>query len=176
MNGSKEIPAKDVKVFGDLEQLLESKRSVNGLSNSETIKMNYEKGLYLYPKKMPLREYERIKLELQSELLKVQNWVRIEGERIVSIFEGRDAEGKGGTIKRYMEHLNPRAAHVVALEKSTEREKGQWYFQRYIKQLPTEGEMTFFDRSWYNRAGARARHGVLHFSRVPGVSSPMSID
>jgi len=165
-----------VKVFGDLEQLLESKRSVNGLSNSETIKMNYEKGLYLYPKKMPLREYERIKLELQSELLKVQNWVRIEGERIVSIFEGRDAAGKGGTIKRYMEHLNPRAAHVVALEKSTEREKGQWYFQRYIKQLPTEGEMTFFDRSWYNRAGARARHGVLHFSRVPGVSSPMSID
>ncbi len=152
-NNRKEPAAKEANGFGDLEQLLDSKRSIKGLSNSETLKMNHEKGLYPYPEKMPLREYERIKLDLQSELLKVQNWVRNGGERIVSIFEGRDAAGKGGTIKRFMEHLNPRAAHVVALEKPSERERGQWYFQRYMKQLPTQGEMTFFDRSWYNRAG-----------------------
>jgi len=90
---------------------------------------------------------------LQVELLKVQNWVKQTGQRIVALFEGRDAAGKGGTIKRFMEHLNPRAARVVALEKPTEHELGQWYFQRYIKHLPTAGEIVFFDRSWYNRAG-----------------------
>ncbi len=139
--------------YGDLEQLLESQRSGKGLSNSETLKVNHERGIYPYREKMPLAHYERIKLQLQSELLKVQNWVKLRGERIVCLFEGRDAAGKGGTIKRFMEHLNPRAAHVVALEKPTDRERGEWYFQRYIKHLPTEGEMTFFDRSWYNRAG-----------------------
>ncbi len=139
--------------YGDLEQLLDSRASVKGLGNGETLKANYEKGLYPYPDKMPLAEYESVKLVLQSELLKVQNWVKLQGESVVSIFEGRDAAGKGGTIKRFMEHLNPRAAHVVALEKPTDRERGEWYFQRYIKNLPTSGEMTFFDRSWYNRAG-----------------------
>ena len=83
----------------------------------------------------------------------MQNWVKQTGQRIVVLFEGRDAAGKGGTIKRFMEHLNPRAARVVALEKPTEKELGQWYFQRYIRHLPTRGEMVFFDRSWYNRAG-----------------------
>ncbi|MGB5576695.1 MAG: polyphosphate kinase 2, partial [Woeseiaceae bacterium] len=108
-----------------------------------------------YPYKTKIRKasYERHKEELQVELLKVQSWVKETGQRIVVIFEGRDAAGKGGTIKRFMEHLNPRAARVVALEKPTEHELGQWYFQRYIQHLPTEGEMVFFDRSWYNRAG-----------------------
>ena len=90
---------------------------------------------------------------LQIDLLKVQSWVKETGQRIVCLFEGRDAAGKGGTIKRFMEHLNPRGARVVALEKPNEVEKGQWYFQRYIEHLPTEGEMVLFDRSWYNRAG-----------------------
>lgn len=108
---------------------------------------------YPYRTRMSRRVYEKEKKKLQIELLKVQSWVKDSGQRIVSIFEGRDAAGKGGTIKRFMEHLNPRGARVVALEKPTETEKGQWYFQRYIQNLPTAGEMVFFDRSWYNRAG-----------------------
>jgi len=99
------------------------------------------------------REYEKIKAQLQVELIKMQNWVKAEGERIVVLFEGRDAAGKGGTIKRFMEHLNPRSAHAIALEKPSEVERGQWYFQRYIQVLPTAGHIVFFDRSWYNRAG-----------------------
>ncbi len=108
-----------------------------------------------YPYKTRIRraDYERQKQELQVELLKVQNWVKETGQRIVILFEGRDAAGKGGTIKRYMEHLNPRGARVIALEKPTEIERGQWYFQRYVQHLPSAGEMVFFDRSWYNRAG-----------------------
>ncbi|WP_274585173.1 polyphosphate kinase 2 [Neisseria leonii] len=108
---------------------------------------------YPYRTRMSRKVYEKEKKKLQIELLKVQSWVKDSGERIVSLFEGRDAAGKGGTIKRFMEHLNPRGARVVALEKPTETEKGQWYFQRYIQNLPTAGEMVFFDRSWYNRAG-----------------------
>jgi polyphosphate kinase 2 len=108
---------------------------------------------YPYPEKMARGEYEKLKKELQIELLKVQNWAKETGQKIVLVFEGRDAAGKGGTIKRFMEHLNPRSARVVALEKPSEREQGQWYFQRYIQHLPTAGEMVFFDRSWYNRAG-----------------------
>ena len=108
---------------------------------------------YPYKTRMSRRVYEKEKKKLQIELLKVQSWVKESGQRIVSLFEGRDAAGKGGTIKRYMEHLNPRGARVVALEKPTEPERGQWYFQRYIQNLPTAGEMVFFDRSWYNRAG-----------------------
>jgi polyphosphate kinase 2 len=97
--------------------------------------------------------YEEHMLKLQQELLKAQRWVESSGERIVMLFEGRDAAGKGGTIKRYMEHMNPRTARVVALQKPTERERTQWYFQRYISQLPSGGEICLFDRSWYNRAG-----------------------
>ncbi len=108
---------------------------------------------YPYRERMKRSEYEALKRELQIELLKLQNWVKESGERIVMLFEGRDAAGKGGTIKRFMEHLNPRSARVVALEKPTECESGQWYFQRYIGHLPTAGEIVMFDRSWYNRAG-----------------------
>ncbi len=102
---------------------------------------------------MKRTEYEKLKAQLQVELLKVQSWVREQGMRVLMLFEGRDAAGKGGTIKRFMEHLNPRHARVVALEKPSERELGQWYFQRYIEHLPSAGEMVLFDRSWYNRAG-----------------------
>ncbi|MEG0861463.1 MAG: polyphosphate kinase 2 [Pseudomonas sp.] len=108
---------------------------------------------YPYRTRMRRAEYEKAKHALQIELLKVQSWAKDTGQRIVVLFEGRDAAGKGGTIKRFMEHLNPRGARIVALEKPSEQEKGQWYFQRYIQHLPTAGEMVFFDRSWYNRAG-----------------------
>ena len=119
----------------------------------EKIRELFRTGQYPYKTRIRGAVYEQHKKELQVELLKVQNWVKMTGQKIVVICEGRDAAGKGGTIKRYMEHLNPRAARVVALEKPTEHELGQWYFQRYIKHLPTAGEMVFFDRSWYNRAG-----------------------
>jgi len=119
----------------------------------EQIKDLFRNGKYPYKTKIRTSVYEQHKEELQVELLKVQNWVKQTGQRIIGLFEGRDAAGKGGTIKRFMEHLNPRAARVVALEKPTDHELGQWYFQRYIKHLPTKGEMVFFDRSWYNRAG-----------------------
>jgi polyphosphate kinase 2 len=108
---------------------------------------------YPYKTKMGRAEYETAKQELQIELLKMQGWVKETGQRIVILCEGRDAAGKGGTIKRFMEHLNPRGARVVALEKPSEEEQGQWYFQRYVKHLPTAGEIVLFDRSWYNRAG-----------------------
>jgi polyphosphate kinase len=98
-----------------------------------------------------LRYEEELRL-LQVELVKLQRWVQAEGKRIAILFEGRDAAGKGGTIRRFTEHLNPRAIRVVALPKPTEEEQGQWYFQRYSKQLPNRGEIVFFDRSWYNRA------------------------
>lgn len=110
-------------------------------------------GAYPYPKKMDILEYEQQKHELQIELLKLQGWVKDTKQRIVIVFEGRDAAGKGGTIKRFMEHLNPRGAHVVALEKPNARERNEWYFQRYIQHLPSKGEIILFDRSWYNRAG-----------------------
>lgn len=119
---------------------------------------------YPYTERMKRSQYEYEKKLLQIELLKVQSWVKETGQRIVMIFEGRDAAGKGGTIKRYMEHLNPRGARVVALEKPTERERGQWYFQRYIAHLPSEGEIVLFDRSWYNRAGVE---------RVMGFCTPV---
>jgi polyphosphate kinase len=108
---------------------------------------------YPYPERMGREEYERTKRLLQIELLKLQYWIKATGERLIILFEGRDAAGKGGTIKRFMEHLNPRGARVVALEKPSERERTQWYFQRYIAHLPAAGEMVLFDRSWYNRAG-----------------------
>lgn len=108
---------------------------------------------YPYRTRMSRKTYEKEKKALQVELLKVQSWVKKQGEKIVILFEGRDAAGKGGTIKRFMEHLNPRGARVVALEKPTDIERGQWYFQRYVQHLPTSGEMVLFDRSWYNRAG-----------------------
>src|ERR1700754_5188427 len=108
---------------------------------------------YPYDERMKREDYEQQKRLLQIELLKLQKWSQGNGLRDVIVFEGRDAAGKGGTIKRFMEHLNPRGARVVALEKPTERERTQWYFQRYVNHLPASGEMVLFDRSWYNRAG-----------------------
>ncbi|MFD1718076.1 polyphosphate kinase 2 [Georgenia deserti] len=108
---------------------------------------------YPYDERMPRAEYDETKYLLQVELLKLQNWITESGERHVMIFEGRDAAGKGGTIKRFMEHLNPRYARTVALSKPSDREQNQWYFQRYVEHLPTAGEIVLFDRSWYNRAG-----------------------
>jgi polyphosphate kinase 2 len=119
----------------------------------EAIAHAFESGRYPYKSKMRRAAYEKHKAELQVELLKVQEWVRETGQKVVVIFEGRDAAGKGGTIKRFMEHLNPRGARVVALEKPSERESSQWYYQRYVKHLPAAGEIVMFDRSWYNRAG-----------------------
>ena len=110
-------------------------------------------GDYPYRSKVTEAHYVERMLPLQAELLKAQNWVKESGEKIVILFEGRDAAGKGGTIKRFMEHLNPRGARIVALEKPNERERTQWYFQRYVNHLPAAGEIVFFDRSWYNRAG-----------------------
>ncbi len=137
-----------------------SERSIDGstsalerLSSVSANANTIANGSYPYKKKLKLQEYEEAKHLLQIELLKMQQWVKDTGQRVVGIFEGRDAAGKGGTIKRFMEHLNPRGAHVWALEKPSEREKGQWFFQRYIHCLPTAGEICFFDRSWYNRAG-----------------------
>jgi len=119
---------------------------------------------YPYEDKMNRSEYEALKKELQVEMLKMQGWVKETGQRVVIIFEGRDAAGKGGTIKRMMEHMNPRGARVVALEKPSDEEQGQWYFQRYIKHLPSHGEIVLFDRSWYNRAGVER---VMNFCK-PG--------
>ena len=113
----------------------------------------WREGGYPYRNLLSRRSYERQKYRLQVELLKLQAWVKDTGARVVILFEGRDAAGKGGTIKRFMEHLNPRGARVVALEKPSEVERGQWYFQRYIEHLPTRGEIVLFDRSWYNRSG-----------------------
>ena len=103
--------------------------------------------------RVPKKAYEKELYRLQAELMKVQEWLRTEGARIVVIFEGRDAAGKGGTIKRVSQYLNPRVAQIAALPAPTEREKSQWYFQRYVEHLPSAGQMVLFDRSWYNRAG-----------------------
>jgi polyphosphate kinase len=122
-------------------------------ADSETIRHAFETGEFPYRSRLSEKFYLQHMQPLQVELLKAQNWVKETGQRIVVLFEGRDAAGKGGTIKRFMEHLNPRAARVVALEKPSERERTQWYFQRYVEHLPAAGEIVFFDRSWYNRAG-----------------------
>ena len=132
--------------------------SINPVSKSadptaEQVRIAFESGQYPYSTKLGRSEYEKTKAQLQAELLKVQLWSQESGERFVLIFEGRDAAGKGGTIKRFTEHLNPRSARVVALSKPSQKELGQWYFQRYVNELPTAGEMVFYDRSWYNRAG-----------------------
>jgi polyphosphate kinase 2 len=116
---------------------------------------------YPYDERMPRDVYEREKRLLQIELVKLQNWVKDTGQKLVIVFEGRDAAGKGGTIKRFTEHLNPRGARIVALEKPTENERTQWYFQRYVTHLPHAGEIVMFDRSWYNRAGVER---VMDFS------------
>lgn len=142
---------------------------------TKDIDPNAWKQSYPYEKKISRKEYEALKRKLQIELLKLQSWVKDSGQKIVLLFEGRDAAGKGGTIKRFTEHLNPRGARVVALEKPTELEQGQWYFQRYVQHLPSNGEIVLFDRSWYNRAGVERVMGYctpqqyLEFTRAtPG--------
>jgi polyphosphate kinase 2 len=136
-------PLQSTKVFdGDLSKL-----------DKKTRRELFRQNIYPYSTKLGRADYEAFKYELQIELLKMQSWVRDTGERVLILFEGRDAAGKGGTIKRIMEHLNPRGARIVALEKPSTREAGQWYFQRYIQHLPSAGEIVLFDRSWYNRAG-----------------------
>ena len=130
----KELDADDAVLFKGLEEI------------------NTWKQDYPYDERMSRDQYEDIKRGLQIELLKMQSWVKDTGQRVVVLFEGRDAAGKGGTIKRFTEHLNPRGARVVALGKPTEREQTQWYFQRYFSLLPAGGEIVLFDRSWYNRA------------------------
>ncbi len=117
------------------------------------IRKAFETGTYPYKNKMKRPTYEKRKAELQVELLKAQAWIEATGQKVMMLFEGRDAAGKGGTIKRFTEHLNPRSTRVVALNKPTDRERSQWFFQRYIEHLPAAGEMVLFDRSWYNRAG-----------------------
>ncbi len=124
-----------------------------GAGTDDTLARDWRKGAYPYKNLMSRKSYENQKYSLQVELLKLQAWVKETGQQIVILFEGRDAAGKGGTIKRVMEHLNPRGARVVALEKPSDVERGQWYFQRYVQHLPTAGEIVLFDRSWYNRAG-----------------------
>jgi polyphosphate kinase 2 len=121
--------------------------------DASTVQRYFEEHAYPYADRLAIRPYYRYKLALQVELVKWQNWVKDNGRKVVIVFEGRDASGKGSTIKRFMEHLNPRGARVVALVKPTDEERGQWYFQRYVDHLPTSGEIVFFDRSWYNRAG-----------------------
>ena len=116
----------------------------------DTIRAAFESGKYPYARLMGRATYEAEKAKLQAELLKVQIWAQETGQKFVILMEGRDAAGKGGTIKRFMEHLNPRYARTVALSKPSDAEKGQWFFQRYIQHLPTTGEMVFYDRSWYN--------------------------
>ena len=141
----------------------QSAQAAGGGPSPEEVRRAFESGDYPYPDRMGRGEYEYEKARLQAELLKVQHWAQETGQKFVMLFEGRDAAGKGGTIKRFMEHLNPRHARVVALNKPTDEERGQWYFQRYVDHLPTDGEMVLYDRSWYNRAGVE---------RVMGFCSP----
>jgi polyphosphate kinase 2 len=139
-----------------LRSVLDQQRGLDKLARRQAdreLADDWQEGGYPYRNLLSRKSYERQKYRLQVELLKLQAWVKEAGQRVVVIFEGRDAAGKGGTIKRFMEHLNPRGARVVALEKPTAEERGQWYFQRYVEHLPTAGEIVLFDRSWYNRAG-----------------------
>jgi len=155
----------------DLSDATKVMNSSTMMSGKELLKITYANGEYPYEKKMKLADYEKEKRSLQIELLKVQAWLKEKNKKVVTIFEGRDAAGKGGTIKRFTEHLNPRIARVIALEKPTQRELGEWYFQRYVKHLPTKGEMILFDRSWYNRGGVEivmgfcSKHDHLEFMR-----------
>ncbi|TXT36177.1 MAG: hypothetical protein FD135_4463 [Comamonadaceae bacterium] len=137
------------------QMLLESQVSPQGMGSKpdEELASDWRTGGYPYKNLMSRKRYEAQKYKLQVELLKLQSWAKETGQRVVILFEGRDAAGKGGTIRRFMEHLNPRGARVVALEKPSDAERGQWYFQRYVQHLPTAGEIVLFDRSWYNRAG-----------------------
>lgn len=142
-----------VSVVEDYSAELDEISSLSKKLSGDGEKSDAWKAGYPYDKKLSRKEYEKEKRALQIELLKLQLWVKETGQKVLIIFEGRDAAGKGGAIKRFMEHLNPRGARVVALEKPTDIEQTQWYFQRYIQHLPSGGEIVLMDRSWYNRAG-----------------------
>ena len=154
----------DSPVAGKASHKAKKKSSLKSpREEEEAIRKAFETGEYPYQSRISRSTYEKHKANLQVELLKVQHWVEDTGQKIVVLFEGRDAAGKGGTIKRFMEHLNPRTARVIALPKPTDRQRGEWFFQRYIEYLPTQGEIVYYDRSWYNRAGVE---------RVMGFCSP----
>ncbi len=176
---TKEQAAEKLVALQDANKVMNSKTFT---SAKELLRITHANGEYPYAKKMKTRDYEKEKRLLQIELLKVQKWLKAKNKKIVTIFEGRDAAGKGGTIKRFTEHLNPRIARVVALEKPTERELGEWYFQRYVDHLPTKGEMILFDRSWYNRAGVEivmgfcTKHQHLEYMRQAPVFERMLVN
>ena len=154
-----------VKMIADAEFIPYAQPLDDPLSIAPDERVRYFRdNIYPYAERMPRREYESEKQALQIELMKLQNSMRETGDRAIILFEGRDAAGKGGTIRRFMEHWNPRTARVVALDKPSEVERGQWYFQRYIRHFPTSGEIVLFDRSWYNRAGVER---VMGFSTDP---------
>jgi polyphosphate kinase 2 len=148
------------------QMLLGNQINPNGPATKpdDELASDWRSGGYPYKNLMSRKRYEAEKYKLQVELLKLQSWAKESGQRVVILFEGRDAAGKGGTIRRFMEHLNPRSARVVALEKPSDAERGQWYFQRYVQHLPTAGEIVLFDRSWYNRAGVER---VMGFCSEP---------
>ena len=150
-----ESPGKRSKIL-DAEPL-DAPLSINPAERVRYFRDN----IYPYARRMGYQEYYDNKFPLQVELVKLQNWIRETGERVIILFEGRDAAGKGGTIRRFMEHWNPRSARVVALDKPSDVERKQWYFQRYVRHFPTAGEIVLFDRSWYNRAGVER---VMGFS------------
>ncbi len=160
--GDKALTLKTLLQGSSADDIAEVRRSLrngangkrqDGTNADDALARDWRDGAYPYRNLLSRKRYESQKYSLQVELLKLQAWVKETGQRVVILFEGRDAAGKGGTIKRVMEHLNPRGARVVALEKPSEVERGQWYFQRYVQHLPTAGEIVLFDRSWYNRAG-----------------------
>ncbi|MCC3267731.1 polyphosphate kinase 2 [Arthrobacter gengyunqii] len=155
VNGEVSEEVKRVSVAEDYTNELDELRELK--IKSKKIKTNADDDAwrhnYPYDKKLSRRSYEKQKRALQIELLKMQLWVKDTGQKMLIIFEGRDAAGKGGAIKRFNEHLNPRGARIVALEKPTDNERTQWYFQRYVAKLPSGGEIVMMDRSWYNRAG-----------------------
>jgi len=153
LEGAAPDDAKAIRQLIKGETKARLRRSKVEVNPDEQLAKDWRSGAYPYKNLLSRRVYESQKYLLQVELLKLQAWAKDTGQRVVILFEGRDAAGKGGTIKRFMEHLNPRGARVVALEKPTEVERGQWYFQRYVQHLPTAGEIVMFDRSWYNRAG-----------------------
>ena len=153
LEGASPDDARAIRELLQGDRLKTRQRKSAEVSPDEELGADWRSGAYPYKNLMSRQNYEAQKYLLQVELLKLQAWAKETGQRIVILFEGRDAAGKGGTIRRFMEHLNHRGARVVALEKPTEVERGQWYFQRYVQHLPTAGEIVLFDRSWYNRAG-----------------------
>ena len=146
-------PDDAVKLRQLLQPSIAAAEAISPVNPDTELSEDWRDGGYPYKNLLSRKSYEKQKYHLQVELLKGQAWVKATRQKVVILFEGRDAAGKGGTIKRFMEHLNPRGARVVALEKPSEVERGQWYFQRYVQHLPTAGEIVMFDRSWYNRAG-----------------------